>query len=128
MRASWSLALLISLAACATSPRVGSTGSQKVLHVVLFWFKPDVDERSKQELGQAVIARMREVEGLEVTYAGRPAGTPRPLVDNSYGMLVIMRFKDREALAAWDAHPVHRDLIAKYGELVTKAVVYDAVE
>ena len=123
-----SCVLLALLAACASTPSVTRIGSAKVVRVITIWWKSTVGERDVEALRRALAAGAPQVPGLELTLFGTPAGTRRQIVDNSFGMLVVMRFRDREALANWEQHPVHRDLIARFGELAEKAVVHDAAE
>src|SRR5688572_17877284 len=109
--------LLALLAGCASTPSVTRIGSAKVVRVITIWWKPTVGERDVEALRRSLAASAPQVPGLELTLFGTPAGTRREIVDNTFGFLIVMRFRDREALANWEHHPSHRDLIAKFGEL-----------
>ena len=121
------LPLLLTFSGCAASPSVITMDSGKVLHVGMFWFQPEVTPAQQREFRTAV-RNVRGVDGLESVWAGTPAGTQHPAVDDSYGMLVVMRFRDRAALDAWGPHPVHQEIVQKYGGWMQKVAIYDALE
>src|SRR5690349_1408017 len=88
------------LTACAAVPTTSVPGGDARLHVVLFSLKPDAPAAERAAFPAAVVANASEVRGVGVGWAGTPAGTQRAVVDNSYGVIAVMRFHDAAALAA----------------------------
>lgn len=119
------VAVSLLLAACSSLPTTSLPGGEARLHVVLFWLKPDMPAAERAAMPAAIREKGMQVPGVDSIWVGQPAGTPRAVVDNSYDLMVVMRFQDAAALTAWEPHPLHQELLARFGPHVAKIQVYD---
>lgn len=106
----------------------GAKASDKnyFLHHVFFWLKnpedPDdrkIFEKALQELGT--------VETIKFLQIGKPAGTDRDVIDNSYHYSFLAGFKDKAGHDVYQEHPIHDKFRNEYSHLWTKVLVYDSV-
>lgn len=61
-------------------------------------------------------------------WAGRPAGTEREVVDNSYDVGLCVILDDAAAHDVYQAHPLHKEFIARNKEHWVRIRVYDFVD
>jgi hypothetical protein len=119
------LTLLVSMSACTSARKDARPPSGTVAHVVVCWLKQPGDEAARQ----AMIDRSREfatLPGVVRVTAGRAIPSDRPTVDSSYDVAVLITFRDRAALQAYDVHPIHRKAVAEVLKpLAAKVVLYD---
>lgn len=95
------------------------------VHVVLFWLKKNTPESARQQLlsdCQALLARIPTVRQL---YAGDPAMTPRPVVDNSYAVGLCVILEDAAGHDVYQEHALHKEFIARNREHWERVQVYD---
>ncbi len=116
---------LLALTACATSPSTSKPGDGSRLHVVLFWLKADMPAGERSAMQTELAEQAAKVPGLLDCYMGGPAGTPRDVVDNSYDLMLVMRFRDETAAKGWDTDPLHLALVKRFSPHFQKVVVYD---
>lgn len=97
----------------------------KLVHIVLFKLKPEVDE-------ETVIAEIKkleaipEIEELEVG-PFQNLGDPRALSD--YAVIMEMSFQDEAAYQKYQAHPTHQALKEQMGSILAgPPVTYDYVK
>ena len=60
-------------------------------------------------------------------HVGIPAGTPSDVVDNSYGVALLMEFETKEARDLYENHPDHQRFITDFHPLWSRVQVYDTV-
>jgi quinol monooxygenase YgiN len=60
-------------------------------------------------------------------HVGTPAGTPREVVDNAYGVALVIEFADAAAHDVYQDHPDHHRFIAACSPLWSRVQVYDSV-
>ncbi|MEQ1634391.1 MAG: Dabb family protein [Planctomycetota bacterium] len=118
---------LVALTACATSPSTSKPGDGSRLHVVLFWLKADMPASERAAMQTELAGEAQKVPGLLDCYMGGPAGTQRDVVDNSYDLMLVMRFADAAAAEGWDTDPLHLDLVKRFAPHFRKVVVYDGM-
>jgi Stress responsive A/B Barrel Domain len=119
------LAGLLLLAACSSLPSTMQPGDGSRLHVVLFWLQPDMPPAERAAMPVELAQKAARVPGLEAVWTGGPAGTPRPVADNSFDLLLVMRFRDAAAAKGWDDDPIHLELLARFKPWFARVVVYD---
>lgn len=99
------------------------------IHCVHFWLKPDLaaDERAAFVQGLRGLASSPNVTSIRV---GTPAGTPRPVVDNSYDYQLLVTFADQAAHDAYQspADHAHTAFIERFKACWTKVLIYDSLE
>ena len=108
------LASILFVAACSSLPSTSQPGDGSRLHVVLFWLKPDMPPAERAAIPVEMAAKAKLVPGLDAVWTGGPAGTPRDVVDNSFDLMLVMRFRDAAAAKAWDDDPIHQQLVARF--------------
>ena len=93
-------------------------------HVVIFWFKTPGDPDARRRVIEASDG-FRSIPGVVSVDAGERVSTPRPNVDKTYDVAVMIWFKDRDALEAYQIHPKHKAMLAEVGPNVDHTIVYD---
>lgn len=78
------------------------------VHVFAFRWKPDVSEGQKELVISSIRELQDQIPGLLETWVGKNI-SPR---GQGYELGGVMKFSDREALEAYDTHPVHRELLS----------------
>lgn len=121
------LVLATVLAGCATAPSTSKPGDGTRLHVVLFWLKPEMPVSERAAMQTELADQAQKVPGLLDCYMGGPAGTQRDVVDNSYDLMLVMRFRDATAAKGWDTDPLHLALVKRFAPHFAKVVVYDGM-
>jgi hypothetical protein len=82
-------------------------------HVVLFWLKPDAPESAGAALVEDCTTLLGRIAGVKFISAGRPAMTPRDVVDNSYTVGLCVVLEDRATHDAYQTDPLHLEFIAR---------------
>ncbi len=99
------------------------------LHVVHFWLNSDLSatERDAFFVALAGLAKSNNVRSCRV---GRPAGTARAVVDNSYDAQLVCVFNDRAAHDAYQSpgDAVHQAFVDGFKHCWTRVLIYDSVE
>ena len=98
-----------------------------VSHVVLCYLKNKGSEADRQKILEATRA-LREIRGVYDIEVGYPLPSNRPVVVGDYDVGIVMFFRDKEALAAYETNPTHQRAVKEVLEpLTSKIVVYDFV-
>ena len=95
------------------------------IHTVLFWLKPGTSPETARQLAADCRDLLGQIPGVQHLYAGAPAMTPRPVVDNSYAVGLTVILTDSSAHDVYQTHPRHLDFIARNKEHWAKVQVYD---
>ncbi|MBV8781287.1 MAG: Dabb family protein [Phycisphaerae bacterium] len=82
-------------------------------HVVLFWLKPGTPESARLALESDCTNLLGQIPGLKLISVGRPAMTPRDVVDNSYDIGLCTAFESSEGHDVYQKHPLHLDFISR---------------
>ena len=121
---------LLLLLPCVTGCWAKSRSSQQfnqsplVGHVVVFWLKTPGDADARKCIVDASYEFM-QIPGVTSVWAGEALASPRPNVDKTYDVAVVIGFKDRDALERYQVHPKHKAMLAEVGPLVDHTVAYD---
>lgn len=97
-------------------------------HVVFFWLKPGTPDAARQQLLTDCREYLSKVPTVRKLLAGRPANTPRAVVDNSYDVALIVTLDDRAAHDVYQEHELHKQFIARNNTHWARVQVYDFVE
>jgi hypothetical protein len=120
------LALVLLSLSCQTSPNAAPSG--QVDHVVLMWLKDPTDTSARQKIIDASES-FRQIPGVLDVRHGRPVPSTRPIVDSSFDIGIVIRFKDRAALDAYATHPIHAKAAQELIQPNTKQIkVYDIAD
>ena len=82
----------------------------KFVHSVYFWL---VDETmpTRGKFVTEVLGYLKEIEVIRTRHLGRPAGTDREVVDNSYSYCMIVTFDSSEDHDIYQDHEAHQRFI-----------------
>ena len=108
---------------CATIAPPAPSGT--VDHVVLFWQKRPGNTEDRKKITDAM-DRLRVIEGITILDYGTAVPSKRPIVDDSFDVALLVRFKNKEALHAYEVDPRHkREVNEVLLPLTQKVLVYD---
>ena len=98
-----------------------------VSHVVLCYLKNKGNPADRQKIFEAT-RQLREIPGVYDIEVGYPLPSNRPIVVGDYDLGMIVFFRDREAMEAYEKDPKHQKAVKEVLEpLTSKIVVYDFV-
>lgn len=108
----------------AASPFKAPQG--KFIHIVYIWLKPDLDRKDIRafEKDMRDLKKIKTVKSMEI---GKPAGTKRDVVDNTYSYAIIMYFNDATAHDLYQIDPIHKDFVDKHKAKWVRIQVYDTL-
>ena len=116
------LALGLLLAAGCQSNRPG------VSHVVLCWLKEPGNAAARQQL-IATTKSFRSIPGVMDVRVGEPIPSPRPVVDSSFDVGLVLRFKDQAAMDAYEKSEQHQKAVKDVLAPLSKRLqIYDIAE
>lgn len=94
------------------------------IHTVFFWMK---DELSSEDLStyEEGLNALTTISYVKASWIGKPAGTDREVVDNSYDYALILHFSSKEDQDAYQVAPVHKTFVEKSAHTWEKVQVYD---
>ena len=102
-----------------------STYVPGLIHNVFFWLKDDISEADKAAFIEGV-KLLGGINTVRKMYIGPPAATEdRDVIDNSYGIALLVHFDDIEGQNAYQVDPIHLKFIEDHKDKWTKVVVYD---
>lgn len=113
---------LIEAQAALSELEAATAETGKLVHIVLFKLKPEVDESTVI----AEIKKLEEIPEIEELEVGpfQDLGDPRALSD--YPLIMEMSFQDETAYQKYQAHPTHLALKEQLGSLLAgPPVTYD---
>ncbi len=97
-------------------------------HIVHFWLKDDITDTQRQTFIDEVkkLAKSKNVADFRL---GKPAGTPREVVDNTYDFQIIVSFETQAAHDAYQSETdaVHTHFVTTCKELFAKVLIYDSL-
>ena len=96
-------------------------------HSVYFWLKDGGTAGDAQALADGCRTYLPAIPGIVRLAVGIPAGTPREVVDNSYGVALLVEFESKAAYDVYETHPDHLRFIAECHSLWSRVQIYDAL-
>ncbi len=97
------------------------------IHMVFFWINEDASGADVKQLMDDCKNLLGEIKTVKKVEVGKPAGTERDVVDNSYGVSLIVYFKDSAGHDHYQTAQKHLDFIERNKETWSKVQVYDMV-
>ena len=118
--------LLLWLAGCQCGQpnRLADTSKWGVGHAVMFWLKQPGDADTRRRIIEASRG-FEKLPGVVSVRAGEILASPRPNVDKSYDVAVVIFFRDQGALEAYQIHPLHKQMLQQLGPLIDHTAAYD---
>lgn len=98
------------------------------IHQVLFWLKKDAPAAARDQLLADARELLGKIPTVKHLWAGRPAMTPRDVVDNSYDVGLCVILDDAAGHDLYQDHPLHKQFISRNKDGWTRVQVYDFVE
>lgn len=95
------------------------------LHMVYFWLREGAGSDDAQKLAEGCRRCLTGIPGVLRLEVGFPAGTARNVVDNSYGVALLVEFADSAAHDIYQDHPDHLRFIEECRALWSRVQVYD---
>jgi hypothetical protein len=106
----------------------GGGTKAEVVHVVLAWQKKPGDKVDREKLIQAAKELKADIQVMQGLAVGAVLPSERPIVDDSFDVAFVMRFKNQGDLAAYEKHPVHVQKVTEVLKpLTSKVVVHDFI-
>ena len=106
---------------CQPAPKAG-----QVEHVVLVWLNEPGNAAIKDKMVAACRTFPREIDGILSLSIGDALPSDREVVDDSFDLGIVLRFKDKAALDAYEKHPVHVKAVKEVlAPNASKLKVYD---
>ena len=99
----------------------------RFVHMVFFYLKPDAQPGDADALMAGCREHLPKVPGILRLDVGKPAGTPRDVVDNSYGVALVVEFADSAGHDVYEHHPDHLKFIDACKQYWSRVQVYDAI-
>ncbi|MEO7716439.1 MAG: Dabb family protein [Capsulimonas sp.] len=97
-----------------------------LFHNVYIWLHDDAPAGAVQTVAHAALTLLTEIPGVQSLVVAAPAGSPHPLVDGSYALVLLMEFPDAAALDAYDSHPDHVRFVEGYKQWFSRLEVYNS--
>jgi len=96
------------------------------IHTVFFYLNDDVtaEQKTQFEGGMQKLGTCPTIANFRI---GKPAMTPRDIVDNDYGYSWIVEFKNAKDQDAYQTEPIHLAFIEEFKDLWKEVKVYDSV-
>jgi hypothetical protein len=94
------------------------------IHNVYFWLKQDLDREAITAFEQGLAELAKDPE-IKSGYFGRPVGTQRDVVENSYDYGLVFAFEDLAAHDRYQVGAVHQKFVDAHRIKWVRVVVYD---
>lgn len=91
--------------------------------MVFFWLKPETDA---DEFIGSTEAFLKQVSEINSYHLGKPAGTPREVVDNSYSVSLVVTFDSKEDQDIYQKHAAHLQYIEDNSMKWTDVKIFDS--
>jgi hypothetical protein len=95
------------------------------VHAVYFWLNPGTPEAARLQLVADCKAYLSKIPTVRHLWAGRPAMTPRDVVDNSYDVGLLVALDDAAGHDVYQEHPLHKEFIARNKPHWKRVQIYD---
>ncbi|HEX4125778.1 MAG TPA: Dabb family protein, partial [Tepidisphaeraceae bacterium] len=83
------------------------------VHTVFFWLKPTTDDSGREQLLSDCGTLLAKIPIVRHVWFGKPAMTPRQVVDNSYHAALTIVLDDAAGHDAYQEHPLHKEFVAR---------------
>ena len=116
------------LPSCAHLGSSSGTRPGNVEHVVLVWLNEPGNVQVKGRIIETARTFPREIPGILSLSVGDAVPSPRDVVDDSFDLGLVVRFRDKAAMNAYEKHPVHVKAVKEVlAPNVSKLKVYDVM-
>ena len=116
-----------SIESSSVSLRSGAIFKHGFVHVVYFWLKSGLAVEEVARFESALKLMVEESEFAVTGHVGKPAGTDREVVDNSYDYCLIVTFEDAAGHQAYQGEAPHDRFRLVAEELAERVQIYDSM-
>ena len=95
------------------------------IHTVYFWLNDSAGPDVQGKMLTDIPFLLGEIPGVRHCWVGKPAMTPRDVVDNSYQVGLTVVLDDTAGHDAYQVHPLHNEFVARYKQYWKRVQVYD---
>ncbi len=95
------------------------------VHTVYFWLKDGTPDAAREQLIGDCTRLLAKVPSVRSLWVGKPAMTPRPIVDNSYDVGLCVVLDDAPGHDAYQVHPLHLEFVARNSATFGRVQIYD---
>jgi len=95
------------------------------VHVVFFWLKKESPAGAKEAIIRDCRELLEKIPSVRHVWFGKPAMTPRDVVDNSYDVGLCTAFDDAAGHDVYQAHPLHTEFVTRHKPNWAKVQIYD---
>ncbi|MGO8671866.1 MAG: Dabb family protein [Capsulimonadaceae bacterium] len=96
-------------------------------HNVFFYLRDCAEEGDPDKIIEGCLKYLRGIPGVIRISVGVPAGTDRAVVDNSYGVGLLVEFAGKQEHDAYQGHPDHLRFIEECGPYWERVKIYDTL-
>ncbi len=95
------------------------------VHTVYFYTKPNTPAAAVAQLEADCRTYLARIPTVRQLFTGRPAMTPREVVDNSYAVGLTVLLDDAAAHNVYQTHELHLQFIARNKAHWQRVQIYD---
>ncbi len=95
------------------------------IHQVFFWMNADAPADAAARMIDYLLKNVPNVPSVKHVWAGRPAMTPRTVVDNSYQVGLCVVFDDAAGHDVYQPHPLHLGFMEQFKMYWKTVKVFD---
>ena len=106
---------------------VDRMGDPGLIHSVYFYLNEGITDSQVDDFMEE-LNRLGDIPSVKRLFIGPPAATEeRGVVDNSFGIALIIWFDDLEGHDAYQVHPIHKEFVETSKDMWREVKVYDNV-
>jgi hypothetical protein len=95
------------------------------VHTVYFWVKEGTPAAAVDQLAKDGVEILGKIPTVRHVWTGRPAMTPRDVVDNSYAVGLTVVLDDSAGHDIYQKHELHQQFISRNKARWSRIQVYD---
>jgi len=95
------------------------------VHAVYFWLDEAAPDSARRQLVTDCTTYLAKIPTVRHVWAGRPAMTPRPVVDNTYDVGLVVALDDAAGHDVYQEHPLHKEFVARNQPHWKRIQIYD---
>jgi len=97
------------------------------VHMVFFWLKNPDSPEDRARFEESLTRFIHSSQYVVSMHIGKPAGTDREVVDNSFTYSLVATFQDKETQNKYQEEPAHLTFIEECSDLWERVLVYDSI-
>ena len=96
-------------------------------HTVLFWMNDPNNEGNRRNLKDGLLNLIANSKHAKFGHVGTPAGTDRPVVDNTYDFSLMVTFESAGAQDKYQVEPAHKSFIEECQHTWSRVQIFDSI-